>query len=135
MKLYSDKLIRIHYSPEQGILYAAWQEHRSYNAAEVKIAFMDVVSSARELNIRKVLLNFADNIQDLTEEEYKTVLAQLLVGLLPTPIQKIACIGTSSTVRKDRIMAAYNDIKESLSKPFEFRFFSSRTEALLWLNL
>lgn len=134
MKLYSDKLIRVHYAADQSILYAAWQERRPYNAAEVKTAFMDIVSSARELNIRNLLLNFADNTQDLTEEEYKAALAQLIVGLLPTPISKIACIGTTSTVREDRIIAAFNEIKESINPSIEFSFFSNRTHALLWLK-
>ncbi|MBC5773707.1 hypothetical protein H8S95_06505 [Pontibacter sp. KCTC 32443] len=134
MELYSDKLIRVHYAAEQSILYADWQEQRPYSAAEVKTAFMDVVSSARDLNIKNLMLNFSDNTQDLTEEEYKAALAQLVVGLLPTTIRKIACVGTSSSVREDRILAAFNEIKESINRPLEFSFFSNRTKALLWLK-
>lgn len=133
MRLYSDALVDLYYYAEKGILYAAWREHKPYCADDVKKAFMAVVGSAREHQIKHILLNFADNTQNLTEKEYKTVLAQLTVGLLPTTIQKVACIGSNENVREKRIMRSFDKIKASLNMPLQFRFFNNRAEALQWL--
>ena len=94
---------------------------------------MLVVSSARDHKTKRILLNFADNTQDLTEDDYKAVLGQLAVGLLPLAIKKIACIGTSGSTRENRIMNAYQKIKEAVPMPLKFNFFSNKAEALQWL--
>ncbi len=133
MLIYSDDLIELTYTPAQRILYAAWREHRSYSAAEVKNAFMAIVASAEEHHVERVLLNFGDNTQDLTEPEYKALLAQLILGLRQSPIKKIVCIGPSASPREQRLADAFDEIKASVGTTLDFRFFSNRADALPWL--
>ncbi|GAA4431550.1 hypothetical protein GCM10023188_19200 [Pontibacter saemangeumensis] len=134
MRLYSDDLIKLDCTRGTGILYAAWQGQRPYAAEEVRKAFIAVVACARERPVTRLLLNFADNTQDLTEAAYKGMLGQLAVGLLPTSVRRIACVGTGSAVRERRIASAYREIAAALEAPLEFQFFSKRIEALRWLT-
>lgn len=134
MTLYSNDLIKLEYIKAKGILYATWQEQRPYSAEEVKKAFMAIVASAREGGIKGILLNFADNSNDLTKTEYKAAIGQLIVGVLPTSVRKIACIGTRSAARERRITSAYQEIAAAIDMTLDFQFFSKRIEALQWLT-
>ena len=133
MALYSDDLIKLDYARDKGVLYAAWQEQRPYSAEEVRKAFIAIVACARERPVKRLLLNFADNTRDLTKAEYKAAIGQLAVGLLPTTVRKIACIGTGSPAREQRITSAYREIAAAIAPPIDFRFFPKRIEALRWL--
>ncbi|WP_242926828.1 hypothetical protein [Pontibacter vulgaris] len=133
MKLYSDDLIELTYTAAQDLLYAAWQEQRPYSTAEVKKAFMAIVASAREHNIKRILLNFSENTKDFLESEYKALLTQLAVGLLHTMIEKIACIGPGHSEREVRIGASFEEIRTASSIALQFRYFSNRAEAFQWL--
>ncbi len=94
---------------------------------------MAVVSSARDYPIKSLLLNFAENTQDLTEKEYKSVLTQLVVGLLHIPISRIACISPHVSIREERIKSSFEEIKSDIDLPLEFEFFPGRWQGLQWL--
>ncbi|WP_242919809.1 hypothetical protein [Pontibacter liquoris] len=133
MEVYSDDHIRLTYTAEQSLLYAVWKEHKEYDAAAVKQAFMAIVATATEHKILNLMLNFANNTQNLTEAEYKSLIAQLALGLQHTSTQKIACIGPIDSPREQSILAAFNEIKTAIPLALDFRFYSNRASALQWL--
>jgi hypothetical protein len=69
----------------------------------------------------------------MTEAEYKSVFTQLVVGLMPATMQKVARVATKDPVRERSVDAAYREIQKCIKLPLELRSFASRGEALRWL--
>ncbi|MEJ8755568.1 hypothetical protein WG947_01055 [Pontibacter sp. H259] len=135
MELYSDEIIFLDYIPEQDILTVALQEEREYPVAEVRKAFISIVSCIRENNISRLLLDFRRNTLDLSEADYKASIAQLAVGVLQTPLQKVARVGTSNPIRENKIVNTYEGIKGAVPFPIAVKMFYDKAEALEWLKL
>ena len=133
MVLYQDELIRLELASAQGILYVEPRERRAFSAADVRKVFMSTVACTREHAIQRLLLDFSRNALELTGEEYKAVMAQLAVGLLPTHIRRVARVATADPAREHKVEAAYGEIQRAVSLPLEFRSFAGRAQALAWL--
>ncbi|MBC5773668.1 hypothetical protein H8S95_06310 [Pontibacter sp. KCTC 32443] len=133
MILYSDHIIKLDYKPAHDILTASLQVLRDYDAAEIRNAFLSIVVTVKEYNVTRLLLDFTRNTLDLTETEYKHSIAQLTVGLMQTPLEKIARIGTTHHVREQKISGLYEGIKNAVTLPIAFHIFSDKSTALDWL--
>ncbi|WP_242917307.1 hypothetical protein [Pontibacter liquoris] len=133
MLLYQDHLIKLDYATAQDILYVEWQERKPYSVAEVRQAFSSIVATVREKEIERILLDFTGNTVDLSDKEYKAVMAHLTVGLLPTCLKKVARITTSDVVREEKIICILKEIESAIALPVDVKLFSTRTEALKWL--
>lgn len=135
MELYSDRVVKLEYEPAFSLLTASLQATRVYDAMEVKSAFATIASSVQEHRIRKLMLDFTRNTYDLPVEEYKKTVAQLTVGLLRTPLQKVARIQTGDPVREAKIAALWEEIKGAVSVSIDVQMFPTRAAARQWLLL
>ena len=135
MELYSDEIIILDYYPDHDILTVTLQQEREYPVTEVRKAFISIVAGIRENNVSRLLLDFRRNTLDLTEAEYKASIAQLAVGILHTPLKKVARVGTSNPVREQKIQNTYEGIKDAVPFPIAVKMFSDRAEAMEWLKL
>jgi hypothetical protein len=133
MVLYRDDIVELDYAAAQEILYVELQDQRGLCVSEVKKVFMSIVVCAREHRIPKVLLDLTRNAVEMTKAEYKSVFTQLVVGLMPTPIRKVARVATKDPVREHSVDATYREIQKCINLPLEFRSFAGRDEALRWL--
>ncbi len=134
MILHSDHIIELDYEPAKDILVTCLQSVRDYDAVEVRKAFITISSYVREYNISRLLLDFTRNTLDLTEPEYKATMAQLTVGLLQTPLQKVARLTTNDATREQKIFSTLEAIKGSVPLPVDVRMFNSSTDAMFWLQ-
>ncbi|WP_299826030.1 hypothetical protein [uncultured Pontibacter sp.] len=133
MILFRNHLIELDYATAQDILYATWQERKSYNVEEVKNGLKQILGSAKEHKIKRVLLNFSNNIKALSHQEYALIIAQLKEGLQPTPIQKLACVGPNEKEREEKVDSPFQANKGSIDLQMELKFFPNRALALHWL--
>ncbi|MFD2245327.1 hypothetical protein [Pontibacter ruber] len=131
--LYEDELIKLEFTTQQDILLVAPQNQSKFGVSEIRKAFMSTVACTREHDIKRLLLDFSRNIIEMNEAEYKNVIAQLTVGLMPTHIKKVARIATSDTLRELKVEATYDAIRKAVELPLEFRNFPSTAEAMEWL--
>jgi hypothetical protein len=134
MIIYHDLTIELAYTPAQDVLSATLQTERVYETAEVRKAFISIVAYIKEYKVSRLLLDFRRNTLDLSETDYKTTVAQLTVGLMHTPLQKVARVGTADPVREQKIETTYGHIKDAVAVPIQVRMFSDKTEALEWLT-
>lgn len=132
--LYSDELIRLEYAIAQEILHVEPQDQRRLCPSEVKRIFMSIVACGREHKIPRILLDFTQNAIDMTEGEYKALMTQLAVGLMPTAIQKVARVATEDPAREQKVNSTYEEIQAAVDLALEFRNFTSRSEAIRWLR-
>ena len=133
MILYSDSIIELDYTPAQDILTTKLQEEREYDVTEVRDAFRSIVVTVKEYNITRLLLDFTGNTLDLTDTEYRHSIAQLAVGLMQTPLLKIARISSQIPEREQKIMGTHEGIKNKVNLQIAFQIFSSKTTAINWL--
>jgi hypothetical protein len=131
--LYEDEIIKLELATAQDMLYVVPQNRQTLSATDIRKAFMSTVAYTREHNITKLLLDFSQVIVEMNEVEYKNVIAQLTVGLMPTHIRKVARITTSDPIREYKVDATYEAIRKAVELPLEFRNFPTRAEALAWI--
>ena len=134
MIIYHDPTIELRYAPDEDVLSATLQTERVYEAEEVRKAFTSIVAYIKEYKVSRLLLDFRRNTLDLSEAAYKTTLAQLTVGLMQTPLQKVARVGTTDPVREHKITSTYDGIKDAVDVPIQVRMFANKAEALQWLT-
>ena len=135
MELYSDHIVKLEYEPEFSLLTASLQARRVYGAAEVKSAFATIASAVQEHRIRRLVLDFTRNTHDLPAQDYKKTVAQLTVGLLRTPLQRVARIQTQDPVREAKIAALWKEIQAAVSVSIDVRMFPAEAPARQWLLL
>ncbi len=133
MILYSDHLLELDYATAQDILFVRWQKNsKCHSIKEVNKALYSIVAIVREYRIEHILLDLAAT-QPFSETEYNAILAQLMVGLRPTAIRKVARIGTIDPVREQKVASTYQQIQAAIELPLVLKSFTSRSQALQWL--
>jgi hypothetical protein len=133
MIVYSDRTLQLDYVPEDNLLLTSLQEVRVYETKEVRLAFLSIVACVKEYNISRLLLDFTRNTYDLAETEYKATMAQLTVGLLQTPLEKVACLTTPDAIREHKIETTLGAITDTVHVPIEVQMFTTKKEAVHWL--
>ncbi len=132
MILYSDHLLELDYATAPDILFVQWQANKLHTIEQVKKAFFSIVAATREHRIERILLDLSAT-QAFSETEYNAIIAQLVVGLRPTAIRKVARVGTTDPVREQKVASTYQQIQAAVELPFEYESFKSRIDALTWL--
>ena len=133
MILYKDHIVELDYQPAQDLLTTCLRATRSYDATEVRSAFISIITHVNEYNITRLLLDFTRNTYDQSETEYKSNIAQLTVGLLQTSIRKVARLTTPDAIREHKISSILDSIQEAVPMAVEVEMFSSKEEAMRWL--
>ncbi|WP_162055931.1 hypothetical protein, partial [Pontibacter pamirensis] len=95
--------------------------------------FVSIVSCSREHRFRRLLLDFGGNRVEMTEREYRAMMAQLAVGLLPAPVEKAALVMATDTIPAGKVEAIYREMQAAVLLPLELRAFPRKTQALRWL--
>ncbi|WP_162056119.1 hypothetical protein [Pontibacter pamirensis] len=133
MVLYSDAFFNLSYASAPDILYVALQDQRNLFVSEVRRIFVSIVSCSREHRFRRLLLDFGGNRVEMTEREYRAMMAQLAVGLLPAPVEKAALAMATDTIPEGRVETIYREMQAAVLLPLELRAFPRKTQALRWL--
>jgi hypothetical protein len=134
-KLHSTGIVQLEYEPAFDLLTTSLQATRAYDAREVKSAFVTIATFVQEHSIKKLILDFTRNTYDLPTIEYKQTVAQLTVGLLRTPLQKVARIQTEDPYREEKIATLWGEIKAAVSVHIDVRMFPTKAAARQWLLL
>ncbi|WP_162056461.1 hypothetical protein [Pontibacter pamirensis] len=132
--LYADELVELEHAAIDDILFAELKETRPLPAPEFKRVIMSVVTGAREHQVKKMLLDFSKNALDMTGMEYRSIMAQLTVGLMRSPAQKVARMATTDMEREQLFRSVCDEIHVAIKQPIEFLSFGDRAEALQWLK-
>lgn len=134
MLLYTDELVELEYLIAQNILHVKPQDQREHQSSEFKRITVSIVVCARENKVEKLLVDFSRNRLVMTVQEYKSLLVQLVIGLMHSPVQKIARIATEDMEREQLFKSMCDQIRAAIKLPVEIRSFRDRAEALQWLD-
>lgn len=133
MVLYKDDLMELEYAAAQDVLFVELSGNRQLCAADLRKVFVSAVACIRDHAIKNLLVNFGRSTVDITDTDYKVLMSQLTVGLMPSTIKKIARVALKDPVREQKIDYIYSEIKKSVSLTLLFKNFTNRADALLWL--
>ncbi len=133
MILFDNSLIRLNYDPATDILLAECPDLHGYLLHEIKHSIDVLVDTAKNYDIKKLLLDSTNSVPSGKEEESMEVALYLATAIAKTRLQRMARVRPLSNTTEAKSLVQIRHIKEKHQFPFQLQSFSSRPEAISWL--
>jgi hypothetical protein len=134
MILFENSVVKLEYSPATDILEIAYPDLHNYLLPEIKHSINILVDTVISYDVKKLLLDSTRTIISVSAEESSEIALYLAGGLVRTRVQKVARLESPNAAVEETAQNNIRQIKDAQQLPFELQNFTSRTQALAWLN-
>jgi hypothetical protein len=134
MILFENSILKLDYNPATDILEIKYPDLHGYLLPEIKHSIDTLVDHIKNYDVKKILLDSTRTLISVSDEESREVAIYLASGLMRTRVQKVARLQSPSATVEKTAQGNIKHIKDSNQLPFEIQNFSSRFEALSWLE-
>ncbi|MEJ8800816.1 hypothetical protein [Pontibacter sp. H249] len=133
MIIHQNSIIKLEYNPATDILDVKYPDLQKFMLLEIKESLKLLVSTVRNYDVKRLLLDASHTIIEINEEENRELTFYLATELSKTRLQKLARIKPADPNKEARAQENIKEIEKSGTIPFLVRTFSSKTEAINWL--
>ncbi|WP_439881987.1 hypothetical protein ACSX1A_02260 [Pontibacter sp. MBLB2868] len=134
MILFENSIIKLDYNPATDILQIQYPDLHDYLLPEIKHSINIMVDIIRNYDIKKILLDSTLTHISVSAEESREISTYLAAGIMKTRVQKVARLQSPSTTVETTAQENIKHIKDVQTLPFLLKSFSSRPEAIEWLE-
>ncbi len=134
MIIHQNSLISLVYSPASDILEVEYPDLQVYMLSHIKESLDLMVQTIRTYDVKRLLLDASKTVIEISEEENKQVTLHLAEALVTTRLQKLARIHPIDLNREIRAQENIQNLKASGLLTYQLQTFTSKDQALTWLQ-
>ncbi|MBC5772740.1 hypothetical protein H8S95_01580 [Pontibacter sp. KCTC 32443] len=133
MTLYEDGFLKLSYDATYDILYVPCPHIQEFELLHIQKALSIVVETLISYDIKRFLFDSSNSQIDLPAEDHYHLIGQLIRGLMPSRLQKLARVGSTDTMRENSIERFLDNSEVQYTLPFKIQNFPSKAAAINWL--
>lgn len=134
MILFDNSLIKLDYSPVIDVLEVAYPDLHDYLLPDIVGSLDILVETIIGYDVKRVLVDSSRTVLAVGAEQSRMITSHLIKGLMTTRITKLARLQSSNSVVESTAHGNIQYATETFAFPFELRNFSTKSEALDWLQ-
>jgi len=134
MIIHTDSLMELVYEPKTDILSVKWPDLIDVPVSVIQHSFSKLVDSINHYHITKLLIDSKGTVTSISDEEYKPLAMQLIMGFAAAPLTKIARVISEDQLRENRTKAYNEEVQNTMTFKFKSKEFDNKESALEWLT-
>ena len=134
MILFRNSILILDYTPSTDILEVDYPDFPDYLIPEIKNSLDILFEHVRSYDVKKLLIDSSKTMTDVQDEDSRVVALYLVNGLVKTRLQKIARVQSLVSSVENRAQENLKLIQQSVTLPFQFKNFTSKSDAFNWLK-
>lgn len=134
MILHRDGLIVLEYEAATDILSVSWPDSRRASAAELQFSIAKLMDTLRHYDIKKLFIDASENVENVSDEEYRSMNMKFAGELIATRLQRIARVGAPDSERQKMVQEIAEKYLFESNGNITFREFPDADAAMEWLR-
>lgn len=134
MTLHRDRLIVLEYEVATDILSVSWPGSRRASVAELLLSIAKLTDTLRHYDIKKLFIDASENVENVLDEEYKSMNIKFAGELIATRLHKIARAGVPDSERQKMVEDLAEEYLIKCNGQITFREFPDANAAMEWLR-